>query len=311
MRIIMAKNCTPLLQVAQKFKSKAKKFPSGSTNEFLKEKYLELDKLVVPERYQRDLSCADIVKYGKFNKRFFQALIVASRPDGTHVVIDGQHKSVMAIWSGCVDKVPCMVFEHSKDSSDDECEKIEAEIFYAHNAKRKNPSYVDKMRAGYVFELPEAIQYNNNLSACGLCVDSLGDIDGHRLNGEFNWRQAIKKYELATVMRAVAYAKDLDKVWGKGEVRGDIVYGLSAVIKFLDVASGAINGRKEKVLKFISTDMSKSKPKFWYDGISGSQVDNLIARRIIKSYNALSSTANPQCIPEETLDKYGLKDPTK
>jgi hypothetical protein len=305
------KNYIPLVQLAQRFKSKAKKFRPGSINEFLAYKELEVHTLIVPDTYQRDLSCGDINTYGQFNKWFFVPLIVAARPNGNNVVIDGQHKGVMALWSGCVDKVPCMVLEHPKDRSDAECEKIEAEIFHAQNAKRKNPSYVDKMRAGYVFGLQEAIEYNNNLSACGLYVDNLGDVDGHQLNGEYQWRQAVKNYELATVMRAVSYAKDLDKVWGKGEVRGDITYGLSSLIKFLDAASGEINGRKEKVLKFVSTEMSKSKPKVWYEGISGSHTDVLIARRIIKSYNTLSTTANSQCIPEETLEQYGLKDPVK
>lgn len=305
------KNYIPLVQLAQKFKSKAKKFRPGSINEFLIYKELEVHTLIVPDTYQRDLSCGDINTYGQFNKWFFVPLIVAARPNGSNVVIDGQHKGVMALWSGCVDKVPCMVLEHPKDRSDTECETIEAEIFHAQNAKRKNPSYVDKMRAGYVFGLKEAIEYNNNLSACEIYVDNLGDVDGHQLNGEYQWRQAVKKYELATVMKAVSYAKDLDKVWGKSEVRGDIIYGLSALIKFLNDASVEINGRKEKILKFVSTEMSKSKPKVWYEGISGSQTDVLIARRIIKSYNALSTTANSQCIPDETLDKYGLKDPTK
>jgi hypothetical protein len=305
------KNYIPLVHLAQKYKSKAKKFRSGSINEFLTYKELEVHTLIVPDIYQRDLSCGDINTYGQFNKWFFVPLIVAARPNGTYIVIDGQHKAVMALWSGCIDKVPCMVLEHPKNRSDSDCEKIEAEIFHAQNAKRKNPSYVDKMRAGYVFGLQEAIEYNNNLNACGIYVDSLGDVEGHQLNGEYQWRQAVKNYELATVMRSVAYAKDLDKVWGKSEVRGDIVYGLSALIKFLDSASTEINGRKDKVLSFVSLEMSKSKPKVWYEGISGSHTDVLIARRIIKSYNALSSTANPQCIPDETLDKYGLKDPTK
>jgi hypothetical protein len=305
------KNYVPLVQLAQKFKSKAKKFRPGSINEFLVYKELEVHTLVVPDTYQRDLSCGDINTYGQFNKWFFVPLIVAVRPNGTYVVIDGQHKGVMSIWSGCISKVPCMVLEHSKDKTDAECEKIEAEIYHAQNAKRKNPNYVDKMRAGYIFGLQEAIEYNNNLSACGVYVDNLGDIDGHQLNGEYQWRQAIKNYELAIVMKAVSYAKDIDKVWSKGEVRGDIVYGLSALIKFLDAASVEINGRKDKVLSFVSLEMSKSKPKVWYEGISGSQTDVLIARRIIKSYNALSTTANSQCISEDTLGNYGLKDPIK
>jgi hypothetical protein len=306
------KNYVPLVQLAHKFKSKAKKFRPGSINEFLVYKELEVYKLIVPESYQRDLSCGDINTYGQFNKWYFVPLIVAVRPDGRIVVIDGQHKAVMALWSGCIDKVPCMVLEHTKNRSDEDCEKIEAEIFHAQNAKRKNPTHIDKMRAGYVFGLPEAIVYNDNLSACGVYVDSLGDVEGHQLNGEYQWRQAVKNYELVTVMRAVSYAKDyFDKVSGKREVRGDIVYGLSCLIRFLDNASEVINGRREKVLNFVCFEMSKSKPKVWYEGISGPNTDVLIARRIIKSYNALSTTANSQCISEEILEKYGLKDPIK
>jgi hypothetical protein len=300
-----------IADLAQKFQTKVKKFRPGSLNEFLVMKELDIDSLIVPLSYQRDVSCNDINNnYKQFNKWFYVPLIVAIRPSGENIVIDGQHKALMAKWSGCVTKVPCMVLEHNKNKTEKECESIEAEIYHALNAKRKNPSYVDKMRAGYVFGLEEAITYNNNLSACGIYVDSLGDIEGHSLNGEYQWRQAVKNYELSTVMKAVDYAKHLDKVWGKGEVRGDIIYGLSALIKFLEDASDELNGRKDKVINFVVTEMSKTKPKVWYEGISGSQTDILIARRIIKSYNVLSSTAKSQCITEETLTNNGLKDPT-
>ena len=57
------KNYVSLVQIAQKFKSKAKKFRSGSTNEFLIYKELEAHLLIVPESYQRDLSCSDINTY--------------------------------------------------------------------------------------------------------------------------------------------------------------------------------------------------------------------------------------------------------
>ena len=140
-----------------------------------------------------------------------------------------------------------MLLTHKEDATDEECEAIEAEIFHALNAKRKNPNYVDKMRAGYVFKLPEAVEYHNNLSACAIYVENLGDIDGHQLNGEYQWRQAIKNYELKTVISAVEYAKQFDKTWNRNEVRGDIVYGLSALLHFLEEAKDELNGRVQRL----------------------------------------------------------------
>ena len=179
------------------------------------------------------------------------------------------------------------------------------------NAKRKNPNYVDKMRAGYIFKLSEAVEYNNNLSACGVYVENLGDVDGHQLNGEYQWRQAIKNYELKTVISAVEYAKQFDKTWNRNEVRGDIVYGLSALLNFLENGKKELNGRVDKVINFMLRVIPSKKVKVWYEGISGSKTDILIARRIIQAYKDDSLTKTTNSITEETLIKFGLKDPTK
>ncbi len=299
-----------LAQIAKDFKSKVTKFKTGALGQFLKYEELPIDILKLSKSYQRDIGWSEINKsYKQFDRRFCVPIIVAKRPDGDHAVLDGQHKTLMAIWSEQVTKVPCMVLQHQDDATDEECEAIEAEIFHALNAKRKNPNYVDKMRAGYVFKLPEAVEYNNNLSACGVYVESLGDINGHQLNGEFQWRQAIKKYELATVMKAVEFAKQFDKTWGRGEVRGDIVYGLSALLNFLTLGKRELNGKVDKVLSFMIKEIPTKKVKVWYEGISGSHTDVLIARRIIQAYRNDTNTFRTNSITEETLASYGLQDP--
>ena len=202
-----------------------------------------------------------------------------------------------------------MVLDHGSDWSIEQCESVEAELFHALNAKSNKTNYFDKMRAGYVFKLPEAVEYNNNLSACAIYVENLGDIDGHQLNGEYQWRQAIKKYELQTVIKAVNFAKQFDKTWNRNEVRGDIVYGLSALLTFFEDAKKDLNGRVQKVIEFMLREIPKKKVKVWYDGISGSKTDILIARRIIQLYKNASSTSRTNSITEETLSKYGLKNP--
>ena len=155
------------------------------------------------------------------------------------------------------------------------------------------------------------MEYNNNLSACGLYVENLGDVDGHQLNGEYQWRQAIKSYELKTVISAVEYAKQFDKTWNRNEVRGDIVYGLSALLNFLENGKKELNGRVDKVINFMLRAIPSKKVKVWYEGISGSKTDILIARRIIQAYKDDSLTKTTNSITEETLIKFGLKDPTK
>ena len=306
----------PLVQIAQNSASKLKKFHSWSLNEFLEYQEVNPLELIVPEAYQRDISYSDINKnYKQFNKRHCVPLVIAIRPNGTKVIVDGQHKALMALLSKENFKVPAMAYINNEKSTENECERIESEIFFVLNAKRKNPSYVDKMRAGYLFEMPEAREYHNNLGACGLCVDSLGDTQGVELNGEYQWRQAVKKYEIPIVKKATQYTIHFDKVWNKNEVRGDIIYGLSGLINFLENPDidfqKTLNGRKKSLYRFIETQITQQKVKVWYEGISGSAVDVLIARRIIQRYNESTTTPKSQCLPDEFISNYGLKDPTR
>ena len=306
----MSTQLLSLVDIAQDCRSKVSKFRTGALGEFLRYEELPLNILKLLKLYQRDIGWSEINnQYKQFHRGYCVAVIVAKRPDGSYVVVDGQHKVLMAIWSEQVTKIPCMVLDHESNATIEQCESLEAELFHALNAKRKNPNYVDKMRAGYVFKLPEAVEYNNNLSACAIYVENLGDIDGHQLNGEYQWRQAIKKYELQTVIKAVNFAKQFDKTWNRNEVRGDIVYGLSALLTFFEDAKKDLNGRVQKVIEFMLREIPKKKVKVWYDGISGSKTDILIARRIIQAYKDSSSTSRTNSITEETLSKYGLKNP--
>ena len=306
----MSTQLLSLVDIAQDCRSKVSKFRIGALGEFLRYEELSLNDLKILKLYQRDIGWSEINnQYKQFDRRYCVAVIVAKRPNGDYVVVDGQHKVLMAIWSEQVTKIPCMILDHESNATIEQCEAIESELFYALNAKRKNPNYVDKMRAGYIFKLPEAVEYNNNLSACGVFVENLGDVDGYQLNGEYQWRQAVKKYELQIVIKAVNFAKHFDKNWKKNEVRGDIVYGISALLNFLENGKKELNGRVDKVINFMVRYVPTRRVKVWYDGISGSRTDILIARRIIKAYKDDSSTSKTNSIKEETLSKYGLPDP--
>ena len=155
----MSTQLLSLVDIAQDCRSKVSKFRTGALGEFLRYEELPLDILKLLKLYQRDIGWSEINnQYKQFDRRYCVAVIVAKRPNGDYVVVDGQHKVLMAIWSEQVTKIPCMVLDHGSDWSIEQCESVEAELFHALNPKRKNPNYVDKMRAGYVFKLTEAVE---------------------------------------------------------------------------------------------------------------------------------------------------------
>ena len=308
-------NFISLIQIAKREERKVfsgkDAFIKGSIGNYLKFEEISIEEFQLNERYQRDRYLAMIKKeYKQFNKTYCSFPIVSRRPNGFISVLDGQHRVLMAIWSGDEDVMPCQVYNHPKGRSDADCLKVDSEIFYAQNAKRKNPNYVDTMRSGLQFGLPEAVLYNNNLIACGLYIDCLGDYEeGVELKGEYQWRQAVKNYELTTTKKATEYIKQMNDIWKGKFLRGDLIYGVSCLINFLSKAT-ELNGRRERLINFMVTEIPKNKIKDVYDGISGSKTDVLIARRIIHRYNHHGSTAKTSCITEETQSKYDLEDPT-
>ncbi len=308
-------NFISLIQIAKREERKVfsgkDAFIKGSIGKYLEHEEISIEDFQLNERYQRDRYLAMIKKeYKQFNRTYCSFPIVSRRPNGFISVLDGQHRVLMAIWSGDENLIPCQVYNHPKDRSDDDCLVVDSEIFYAQNAKRKNPNYVDTMRSGLQFGLPEAVLYNNNLIACGLYIDCLGAYEeGIELKGEYQWRQAVKNYELTTTKKATEYVKQMNNIWRGKFLRGDVIYGVSCLIDFLNKAT-ELNGRREKLIKFMVTELPISKVKVVYNGISGSQTDILIARRIINRYNYHGTTADCNCITEETQSKYGLADPT-
>ena len=50
-----------------------------------------------------------------------------------------------------------MIYEHDEDATLEQCEEIEAEIFFALNTQRKKLSKIDEIRAGVVFDEPTSI----------------------------------------------------------------------------------------------------------------------------------------------------------
>ena len=101
-----------LVDIAKKEEGKVFKgkdaFAKGSVGEYLKYEEIPIGEFQLNERYQRDRYLNMIKKeYKQFNRTYCSFPIVSRRPNGFISALDGQHRLLMAIWSGTEDKIPC------------------------------------------------------------------------------------------------------------------------------------------------------------------------------------------------------------
>lgn len=296
--------------------------PSGKIGQYLRPGQINASEAYVTPKVQREISTRQINTYGQFNRSYARPLIIAVRPNGKNIVVDGQHTTLMEMASGEHEPLPCLFLDHPSDRNIDECIREEANIYFALNGNRKDPSHVDKMKAGYAFDLPEAVEYNNNLVDCGVYIegyDYLGDPDGIPMDGEYQWRMAVKKFGAVTVAKACKKLGELqkNKNWAIDKknkpvtsIRADMVMMLSTLYDFMKRAKmdGKMNGKYESIDKFINTGLTQKIRETWYKGISGASTGIIGALRIINAHN---ETAGSVVIGPTLLATYGLIDPTK
>ena len=72
------------------------KFAKGAIGSQLKYVTIKVSLLRISADYQRFVQKSTIKKAGQFNYELCQPLFIALRPDGIYVIVDGQHKALMA-----------------------------------------------------------------------------------------------------------------------------------------------------------------------------------------------------------------------
>lgn len=149
------------------------------------ENYADPGALKVSKLYQRLLSVHAVKNYKKLNLKLLVPAVVARRPrslgkNSGDWLIDGQHKAVLYFLSGAKKEgvhFPVMIFEHDRDATLEECEKHEAEIFYALNTQRRKLSKIDEIRAGVVFDEPVSIWVERMLKTFNIQADGFGSTE--------------------------------------------------------------------------------------------------------------------------------------
>ena len=314
-------NLVSLESIFNEIKSKLEVEP-GIVGEWLRPGTVNPWELYVTLKIQREISTLQLNSYRQFNRVFARPLIVAIRPSGKKVDVDGQHTALLDLASLFPEDLPCFFIDHPKDRSIEDCEKIEAEIFYALNNNRKDPTHVDKMKAGLAFNLPEAVTYNNNLFECGVYIegyDYLGDPEGIPMCGEYQWRKAIEKYGISIVSKACTKLIELQKadLWRNPKkkkevtsIRADMVMIFSTLYDFIKKAkiAGKMKDKETSLNRFIDTRITLDKRDKWYKGISGASTGVVGALRIIEAHN---QSAGSVTIGPSLCAQFGLIDPTK
>ena len=271
--------------------------------------FVRASKLLISASYQRYICTNTIKKAKQFNYLLCQTLVIAMRPDGSLVIIDGQHKAIMAFLSGEDLDLPCQIYKHDISSTLQQCIEFEARLFQDLNTSRKNTSTLDKVRAGLSYGDPESVEFQDNFVSVGIQADGIGYDEGVEVSGWAKAVESIGKWKVPNTRKAVDFLRPIyENQWHLEYVDGSMIGGLAATFSLIEACGSGDKAKGLRTyLKDYFSNVSRSK---WTDNTRG-QSDVLIARKIVNKYNDLQEQKVIQgaAIGEDLLANNKLKDP--
>jgi hypothetical protein len=283
--------------------------PENNIDKKIYSAYVRASKLLISASYQRYICTTTIKKAKQFNYLLCQTLVIAMRPDGSLVIIDGQHKAIMAFLSGEDLDLPCQIYKHDISSTLQQCIEFEARLFQDLNTSRKNTSTLDKVRAGLSYGDPESVEFQDNFVSVGIQADGIGYDEGVEVNGWAKAVESIGKWKVPNTRKAVDFLRPIyENQWHLEYVDGSMIGGLAATFSLIEACGSGDKAKGLRTyLKDYFSNVSRAK---WTDNTRG-QSDVLIARKIVNKYNDLQEQKVIQgaAIGEDLLANNKLKDP--
>ena len=271
--------------------------------------FVRASKLLISASYQRYICTTTIKKAKQFNYLLCQTLVIAMRPDGSLVIIDGQHKAIMAFLSGEDLDLPCQIYKHDISSTLQQCIEFEARLFQDLNTSRKNTSTLDKVRAGLSYGDPESVEFQDNFVSVGIQADGIGYDEGVEVQGWAKANESIGRWKIPNTRKAVDFLRPIyENQWHLEYVDGSMIGGLAATFSLIEACGSGDKAKGLRTyLKDYFSNVSRAK---WTDNTRG-QSDVLIARKIVNKYNDLQEQKVIQgaAIGEDLLANNKLKDP--
>lgn len=304
-------------------KGKLRKIAQGAKGEWLKCENHNPHTLSISKFYQRQFSAIALNDYKQFNRELARPIVIAIRPKhlgGAKMIIDGQHTAGLAICSGDLAEVPCHVLYHPEHYSLIDCIEAESRLFHAYNTKRKNPTAIDKIRAGLCFDDPKAMLFNEILEACNLQIDGLGDLpSGDELAsaGAARFIKTVDQYGedyRAYIVKAVNYIR---RIFGNKSAdfkyRDDLIHGLTTLLVFLDEGRDKkgvkLNGRRTAVLAWLETSWCHVGIQPIVQNTAGGNTHYKIVHKFISFYN--NTAEKNMAISTDFLHMNGIWDEDK
>jgi len=301
-------------------KGKLSKVAQGAKGVWLKTENHDPRTLSISKFYQRQFSALALNEYKQFNRELARPIVISVRPQhlgGAKMVIDGQHTAGLAICSGDLPEVPCHVLYLPEEFNLMECIERESRLFHAYNTKRKNPTAIDKIRAGLCFDDPKAMRFNDILESCNLQIDGLGDLpNGDELasSGAARFIKTVEQYGdeyRAYIVKAVNYIRRIFGSKSNGfKYRDDLIHGLTTLLVFLDEGRdkkcAKLNGRRTAILAWLETSWEHVGIQPIVQNTAGGNTHFKIVHKFIEFYN--NTAEKNMAISKDFLHMNGIWD---
>ena len=137
----------------------------------------KIKKVLSPIEWQRLISELAIRGYGSLKPTLLRPIIIAIRPNGKVVIIDGQHRVALILNTLDPDNIPPLFVQeyvHDKNLSEDECKKIESYLFKNLNVEYKSLNKMTIIRSGVQHDDPDALWVLTVLTELDLHYDNFG-----------------------------------------------------------------------------------------------------------------------------------------
>ena len=277
----------------------------------LRIEWVRVSLLKISLDYQRYICASTIKKASQFDYLLCQPLVICQRPDGTLVIVDGQHKAIMAFLSGEDLDIPCQIYIHKEGTSKEDCIAFEADWFSKLNTSRKNMTKLDKVRAGLSCGDDESVKFEENFKYIGIQAEGIGYQRGPEVRGFAKADESIGKWKRDYTKDAVEHLKPIYKNdWQLDYIDGSMIGGLAAIFSLINALG---SGSKALGLQIYLDHHLKSVSRSVWTADTRGASDVLIARKIVLTYNdcVRHNFIDGSVIGEDVLSHNKLGDPSK
>ena len=283
-------------------------------------RYVEFDdvsNIKVSTQYQRDFSPAAIKEFTQLNRMLLVPGVIARRPlylgeQGGDWCLDGQHKGVffqLAEAKASGETYPAMLLEHDDDATLEQCLKLEAELFHALNSKRRKLSKIDIIRAGVLFDDPEACWILTVMEALNLHCDRFGSLNDDALElKSFNqfYIMSTSDYRIGKgIQHHIDGVKLWREVFAENFVTGSTLRGCTYTQEFMNEVLN--EGQRKEFHKFLTKKYRDTKQSTFMKGLpQDGNTHKWILHTFLfdyKDYCSINSIAPRHCIGDATLDQ--------